>query len=156
MDQSRRIALKGVGMSGALLAGLATGLLQPSKAFALTRNTSAFEAKTVADALQQLEISNPVNTQDISIKAPDIAENGAVVPIDISSNIPGTERIVVLIDKNPFPYTGSFDFTHGAEPYVHMRVKMGESSNVRAIVTANGKHYQAVKEIKVTIGGCGG
>jgi sulfur-oxidizing protein SoxY len=78
------------------------------------------------------------------------------VPIDITSNIPGTTAISVFIEKNPFPYTGTFDFSQGAVPYVHLRVKIGESSPVRVVATAGGKHYTAVKEVKVTIGGCGG
>ncbi|MBX6393712.1 MAG: thiosulfate oxidation carrier protein SoxY, partial [Burkholderiales bacterium] len=106
--------------------------------------------------LNSLGVQKVVPSADIVIKAPDIAENGAVVPIDITSNIPGTERISVLVDKNPFPYVGTFDVSKGALPYVHLRVKMGESSNVRVVVTANGQHYEAVKEVKVTIGGCGG
>ncbi|HLU76316.1 MAG TPA: thiosulfate oxidation carrier protein SoxY [Burkholderiales bacterium] len=156
MNRNRRVALKSAGLSSMLVAGFATGLLRPADALAIEWNQDAFHAKNVADALQKLGAQNPVDSGDITIKAPDIAENGAVVPIDITSDIPGTERITVLIDKNPFPYVGSFDFTKGALPYVHVRVKMGESSNVRVIATANGKHYQAVKEVKVTIGGCGG
>jgi sulfur-oxidizing protein SoxY len=79
-----------------------------------------------------------------------------VVPIDITSNIPGTTSISVFIEKNPFPYTGTFDFSQGAVPYVHLRVKMGESSPVRVVVAAGGKHYTTAQEVKVTIGGCGG
>ena len=156
MDRTRRVALKGAGMSSVLVAGLAAGLLRPSEALAATWNKNAFEAKTVADALKSLEIQTPADSGDITIKAPDIAENGAVVPVDITSNIPGTQSITVLIDKNPFPYVGTFDVSHGAVPYIHVRVKMGESSNVRVVVAANGKYYQTAKEVKVTIGGCGG
>ncbi len=156
MDRSRRIALKGAGMSGVLAAGLATGLLRPTVAHAAAWNKSAFEATTVTDALKSLQLGTPAESGDIAIKAPDIAENGAVVPIDITSKIAGTQSITVLIDKNPFPYVGTFDVSHGALPYVHVRVKMGETSNVRVVVAANGQTYQAAKEIKVTIGGCGG
>lgn len=156
MNRNRRVALKSAGLSSVLVAGFATGLLRPADALAVEWNQDAFQAKSVADALQKLGAQNPADSDDITIKAPDIAENGAVVPIDISSDIPGTESITVLVDKNPFPYVGSFDFSKGSLPYVHVRVKMGESSNVRVIVAANGKHYQAVKEVKVTIGGCGG
>ncbi|MFO7188849.1 MAG: thiosulfate oxidation carrier protein SoxY [Pseudomonadota bacterium] len=156
MDRTRRVALKGAGMSSLLVAGFATGLLRPRDAWAADWNKNAFESKTVSDALNSLGVQKVVPSADIVIKAPDIAENGAVVPIDITSNIPGTERISVLVDKNPFPYVGTFDVSKGALPYVHLRVKMGESSNVRVVVTANGQHYEAVKEVKVTIGGCGG
>jgi sulfur-oxidizing protein SoxY len=95
-------------------------------------------------------------SKDIEIRAPDIAENGAVVPVDITSNIPGTTSISVFIEKNPFPYTGSFDFAAGTMPYVHLRAKLGQSTPVRVVVAANGKYYTAAKEVKVTIGGCGG
>ncbi|MGH8683649.1 MAG: thiosulfate oxidation carrier protein SoxY [Burkholderiales bacterium] len=153
---SRRAALKGVGAGGLLAAAMAAGLLRPSDALA-DWNKSAFEAKTVGDALKSLRVASPTETRDIAIKAPDIAENGAVVPIEIQSNVPGTRSIAVLIDKNPFPYVGSFDVSQGALPFVALRAKMGESSNVRVVVAAaDGKFYTAVKEVKVTIGGCGG
>ena len=106
---------------------------------------------------QEPEVAAPADSKEIAIRAPDIAENGAVVPIEIQSNIPGTKTISVLIEKNPFPYAASFDFSQGALPFIALRVKMGETSNVRAVVaTADGKFYSAAKEVKVTIGGCGG
>ena len=155
-DLSRRAALKSAGASGLLAAAMAAGLLRPSDALA-DWNKGAFEAKTVGDALQSLKVAAPAETKDIAIKAPDIAENGAVVPIEIQSNIPGTRSIAVLIEKNPFPYAGGFDVSQGAMPFVALRVKMGESSNVRVVVAAaDGKFYTAAKEVKVTIGGCGG
>src|SRR5207245_6832229 len=94
--------------------------------------------------------------KDVLIEAPQIAENGAVVPIEITSNVPGTTSIAVLIDKNPFPLVGKFDFTAGALPFVKLNAKMGETSEVRVIAEAGGRHYVATQEIKVTIGGCGG
>jgi len=155
-DLSRRTALKGAGAGTLLAAATAAGLLRPSDALA-DWNKGAFEAKTVSDALKSLKIAAPAETKDIAIKAPDIAENGAVVPIEIQSNIPGTKSIAVLIEKNPFPYVGSFDVSQGAMPFVALRVKIGESSNVRVVVAAaDGRFYTAVKEVKVTIGGCGG
>jgi len=151
---SRRSALK---RTGALAAtALAAGLLRPADALA-DWNKGAFESKTVADALKNLKIGAAADSKDILIRAPDIAENGAVVPVEIQSNIPGTRAIAVLIEKNPFPYVGTFDFAAGTLPFVALRVKMGETSNVRIVVaTADGKFYAAVKEVKVTIGGCGG
>ena len=89
------------------------------------------------------------------MRAPDIAENGAVVPIGIESKIPGTESIALLIEKNPNPLAAAFDIPAGTETMVSMRVKMGETSSVYALVKANGKYYVAKKEIKVTLGGCG-
>ena len=79
-----------------------------------------------------------------------------MVPVEITSNIPGTRSISVLIEKNPFPLAAQFDFMDGALPFVKLNVKMGETSDVRVVAEAGGKHYSASKEIKVTIGGCGG
>jgi sulfur-oxidizing protein SoxY len=155
MDYTRRGVLRGAGTAGALVAAFATGALRPADVFAAW-NKSAFDAKTTADALKALNVTAAADSKDIAIRAPDIAENGAVVPIDITSNIPGTQSISLFVEKNPFPYVGTFDVAKGAEPYVHVRVKIGESSNVRVVVAAAGKYYQAVKEVKVTIGGCGG
>ena len=155
MDDARRTALKAIWSVGALATAVGAGLLNPVRAFAAW-NKGAFEAKSAIDAMKALGVANAEDSKAIEIRAPDIAENGAVVPIDITSNIPGTTAIAVFIEKNPFPYTGSFDFSQGAVPYVHLRVRIGESSPVRAVVTAGGKHYMTAKEVKVTIGGCGG
>jgi sulfur-oxidizing protein SoxY len=155
IEPSRRTALK---RTGALAAtAMAAGLLRPGEALA-DWNKGAFESKTVADALRNLKVASPADSKDIVIRAPDIAENGAVVPIEIQSNIPGTRSIAVLVEKNPFPYAASFDFAQGAGlPFVALRLKMGETSNVRVVVaTADGKFHAAAKEVKVTIGGCGG
>src|SRR5262245_31544029 len=132
IDPFRRTVLK---RTGALVAtALAAGLLRPSDALA-DWNKGAFESKTVADALKNLKVGAPLDTKDIVIRAPDIAENGAVVPIEIQSNLPGTKSLAVLIEKNPFPYAGSFDFAQGAAlPFVALRVKMGETSNIRVVV----------------------
>ena len=156
MDITRRRVIKGAGAAGAALAAFAAGALKPSDALAITWDKSAFEAKSMVDALKALNMSSAAESKDIVIKAPDIAENGAVVPIDITSNIPDTQSISLFIEKNPFPYVGTFDFTKEAVPYVHVRVKVGQSSPVRVVVTAGGKHYQAMRDVKVTIGGCGG
>jgi sulfur-oxidizing protein SoxY len=155
IDSSRRTALKTAGATGALAAAFAAGLLKPGNALAAW-NKGAFEAKSTADALKALGIANAVESNEIQIRAPEIAENGAVVPIDVTSNIPGTTSIAVFVDKNPFPYVGSFDVSQGALPFVHLRVKIGESSPVRVVVAAGGKHFTTMKEVKVTIGGCGG
>jgi len=155
MDDARRTVLKGIWAIGALAGAVGAGLLSPVRAFAAW-NKGAFGAKSTIDAMKTLGVVNAEDSKAIEIRAPEIAENGAVVPIDITSNIPGTTASSVFIEKNPFPYTGSFDFSQGAVPYVHLRVKIGESSPVRVVVTAGGKHYTSAKEVKVTIGGCGG
>jgi sulfur-oxidizing protein SoxY len=139
-----------------MLAAIALGLLRPWAALAASWNKDAFGAKTPADALKGIGASNAQASKDVVIEAPQIAENGAVVPIEITSNVPGTTSIAVLIDKNPSPLISKFDFMEGALPFVKLNVKVGESSDVRAIAQAGGRSYVATKEIKVTIGGCGG
>lgn len=151
MNQLRRTFLK---LSGAALA-LGAGLLKNGLALAATWNKSAFESKTVADALKNLGAASLIESRDIIITAPDIAENGAVVPIAITSRIPNTQSISIIAEKNPFPLSSTFDIMNGAEGYVSTRLKIGETANVRAVIKADGKFYTAAKEIKVTIGGCG-
>ena len=119
-------------------------------------NEQAFGAKTSADALKTLGAGGAAPSNDILIEAPQIAENGAVVPIEVSSKIPGTSAIAVVIEKNPFPLAGRFEFKDGALPYVKVNVKMSETSEVRVVAMAGGKAFVATREIKVTIGGCGG
>ena len=139
-----------------LVAAAALLLLKPFAALAAAWNKDAFGAKTPQDALKGIGASNAASSKDLVIEAPQIAENGAVVPIEISSAIPGTTAIAVIIEKNPFPLAAQFDFQNGALPYVKLNVKMNETSDVRAVAIAAGRQYTATKEIKVTIGGCGG
>ena len=148
MNAVRRLLLQGTGV-------LVVGLLKPLAALAAW-NKEAFGAKSAADALKGIGFSGATPSADVVLEAPEIAENGAVVPIEITSNVPGTRSLAVVIDKNPFPLIAKFDFLEGALPYAKVNVKMGETSDVRVIAEANGKHYQATKNIKVTIGGCGG
>jgi sulfur-oxidizing protein SoxY len=156
MDVLRRILLKGAGAGGALAAALAAGVLKPSAAFAAEWNKAAFDAKDVAGALKGLGSGGATESKDIVIKAPDIAENGAVVPVDVLSNIPNTQSISILVDKNPAPLAAHFDFSNGALPQVAVRLKMGQTSNIEVIARAGGKSFIATKEVKVTVGGCGG
>lgn len=156
MNQLRRLILKGSAGSGALACALAAGLLRPSSAFAADWNKSAFEAKAVTDALKHIAATGATESAEILIKAPDIAENGAVVPIEVTSRIADAESIALLVEKNPFPLLAYVDLTNGAEAYLNTRCKMGQSSVVKVVVRAGGKHYIASREIKVTIGGCGG
>jgi len=137
------------------MAALAAGLVLPLRALAAW-NKEAFQAKTAADALKGLGIAASAESKDVVIEAPQIAENGAVVPVEITSNVPNTRSIAVVIEKNPFPLAAKFDFAGGAAPFVKVNVKLGESSIVRVLAEAGGKFYSASKEIKVTIGGCGG
>jgi len=138
-----------------LVAALVFTLVRPLAALAAW-NKEAFSAKTAGDALKNLGIANPQPSKDLTIEVPEIAENGAVVPIEISSSIPGTTALIVVIDKNPFPLISRFDFKEGAVPFVKLNAKLGETSDVRVLAEAAGKHYVATREVKVTIGGCGG
>src|SRR3954452_7826867 len=115
-----------------LLGALAAWLAKPLSGLAAW-NESAFGAKTPQDALKGIGVANAAPSKDIMIDAPQIAENGAVVPIEITSNIPGTTSLAVVIDHNPFPLVAKFDFLEGAQPYVKLNVKMGETSELRAI-----------------------
>ena len=153
---SRRALLKGAGAAGTLTVALAAGLLKPGAVFAAGWNKALFETKDLANVLQSSGSTGAAESSQIVVKAPDIAENGAVVPVEIISSIPGTERIIILAEKNGFPLVADFGLSNGAIGYVSTRIKMGATSNVRAIVTAHGKTHTAAKEVKVTIGGCGG
>jgi sulfur-oxidizing protein SoxY len=139
----------------ALVAALVFGIVKPLAALAAW-NKEAFGAKTPGDALKTLGIANATPSKDVSIDAPQIAENGAVVPIEITSAIPGTTALIVIADNNPFPLIARFDFKEGALAFVKVNVKMGETSDVRVLAEAGGRYYSATKEVKVTIGGCGG
>jgi sulfur-oxidizing protein SoxY len=139
-----------------LLGALALAVLKPWTALAAAWNKDAFGAKTLQDALKGIGAAEPAPSKDLVIDAPQIAENGAVVPVEIASNIPGTTAIAVVIENNPFPLAAKFDFMEGALPFVKLNVKMGETSDIRAVAWAGGKQFTATREIKVTIGGCGG
>jgi sulfur-oxidizing protein SoxY len=152
MNATRRTFLEFAAAAGTLAA---TGLAWTREAWGQAWNKAGFESKAVADVLKSLGAGNAADSKDIAITAPDIAENGAVVPVAVTSRIPGTESISIIAEKNPFPLAASFDVANGGEPYVSTRIKMGETSNVRAVVKAGGRFYTAIKEVKVTIGGCG-
>ena len=156
MDQKRRAVLKtgaGLGTLGALVA---VGLISPGAALAQDWKV-AFETHSLQDTIKALGgATSAAESKDITITAPDIAENGAVVPIAVASAIPKTESISILVEKNPNLLAASFMFPAGTDPSVGTRVKMGQTSNVLALVKADGKFFLASKEIKVTLGGCGG
>jgi sulfur-oxidizing protein SoxY len=145
-----------MGAGSALAAMLVTGLMRPIQALAAEWNKAAFEAKSVADAMKSIGTSAAAESKDIVLTAPSIAENGAVVPISVVSNIPNTTNISIFVDKNPFPLAGSFEFANGALPEVSVRLKFSDTSSVRAVVMAGGKAYTTQKDVKVTAGGCGG
>ena len=156
MNDLRRKFLKRAGAGWVATVASTMVLFGPLKAFAADWNKAAFDAKSSDELLKVLGYGTATESKDILIKAPEIAENGAVVPIEITSKIPGTQSITLLVDKNPSPMVGEFSIAGGAEPYVSTRIKMGESSPVRVFVKAGGQLYKAARVVKVTIGGCGG
>jgi sulfur-oxidizing protein SoxY len=119
-------------------------------------NKAAFEAKNLAEMMKALGGGNAAESADITITAPDIAENGAVVPVGVTSKVPGTQAVYILVDKNPNVLAASFNIPQGTEANVATRLKMGQTSDVLALVKANDKYFVAKKEVKVTLGGCGG
>jgi sulfur-oxidizing protein SoxY len=157
MDKRRRDALKAGGGLSLYALVAAAGWLKPGEAAAADWNKAAFEAKSMDEAYKVVAGSPPATSKDIAfVSTPDIAENGAVVPIGITSNIPKTEQIAILVEKNPNMLAAVFDIPAGTEPAITTRVKMGQTSNVYALVKADGKYFVASKEVKVTLGGCGG
>jgi sulfur-oxidizing protein SoxY len=120
-------------------------------------NKAAFDAKSLADLMKALGASAPVESKDVTLTAPDIAENGAVVPLGASTTVAGVKTLLMLVEKNPNTLAASFEVTDAIEANVSTRVKMGQSSDVYAVaITADGKAFFAKKEVKVTLGGCGG
>ena len=150
--QTRRQTLKQSAIAASLLAG--TGLF-PQYAFAY--NKAAFDAKSLADVMKALGGSAPTQSSDVTVGGPDIAENGAVVPLTASSTIAGLKHLLILVEKNPSALVAQFNVTESVEPNFATRAKMGQTSDVYAIaVTNDGKAFFAKKEVKVTLGGCGG
>ena len=151
--QTRREILK----RSAAVAGLMGSLGLLPQAAQAAWQAQAFEAKTMADLAKALGVSTPVESKDVSITGPDIAENGAVVPVGCASTLPGVKRLLILVEKNPSMLCAMFDVTDAVEANFSTRVKMGQSSQVMAVaVMGDGKVLFAQKEIKVTLGGCGG
>ena len=154
MRRNRRDFIK---LSGVYAAMAAAGLLSAEEGFAQQQaRNKAFEAKSLDETVKLLGGTTAVQSGEISITAPDIAENGAVVPIGVTSKIPNTQNIYILVDKNLNSLSAGFGIPPGTEPNVATRVKMAQTSNVHAVVKADNKFYVATKEVKVTLGGCGG
>ena len=155
MNSGRRKALKGTAGMAVMGLAMAAGLFKPGSAWAQW-NKAAFDTKSLNDAVKALGGASATESKEITITSPDIAENGAVVPFTIASKLPNTEAVALLVEKNPNILAASFNIPDGTEPWVNTRVKMGQTSNVIALVKADGKYYYASKEVKVTLGGCGG
>lgn len=149
----RRDFLSHAARLAALLAG--AGLMPRLASAHWTQ--AAFEAKSLADATKALGGAALAESAEVTITGPDIAENGAVVPVGIATTLAGVKRMAILVEKNPNALAAVFDVTDAVEPAFNTRVKMGQSSNVYAVaLMADGRVLHASKEIKVTLGGCGG
>jgi len=156
MTIKRRTLMKGTLAGSAIGVAVGAGLLTPRAVLAAWPQ-KAFESKSTADALKAVYGSaEAASSGDITVKAPDIAENGAVVPITVSTTLGDLKSISIIAEKNPVPLIATYDMGPTAEGYISMRIKMGKTSDVMAVVNSGGKLFEARKEVKVTIGGCGG
>lgn len=156
MNTKRRVFLKGSLAAGTVGVAVGAGLLAPQSVLAAWPE-AAFKAKSMDEALTAaMGAASNTASDAIKIKAPDIAENGAVVPVSVSSTIAGAESIALLAEGNASPLVATFEMGEGAQADVSTRIKMGKTSDVIAIVKAGGKLHSARKSVKVTIGGCGG
>ena len=158
MSMNRREALQAGGAYGVLGLFVAAGVITPEEARAQQAewNKAAFETKDVNGTAKALGGDVPVASDKITVTGPDIAENGAVVPVGATTTLANATMIALLVEKNPNALAAMFNLSPEAEPFVTTRVKMGQSSDVYALVKADGKLHMAKKEIKVTLGGCGG
>jgi sulfur-oxidizing protein SoxY len=151
MTTTRRDAIK---TTGAFATLVSLGIITQSQAHAAVTRES-FAVKTVEDALKAIG-GTPASSDQVTVVSPDIAENGAVVPVGAISKLPSTTEIYLIVEKNPNPLSAAFMIPAGTSADVQTRLKMGQSTNVIAVVKADGKLYSATKETKVTLGGCGG
>jgi sulfur-oxidizing protein SoxY len=153
-DAKRRILLKGSLAAGAVGFAIGSGLMTPGMVLAAWPE-AAFNAQSVDAALTGLLGTAAHEASDkIDLKAPDIAENGAVVPVTVESTLEGVSSISLVATGNMMPLLASFELGAGAVPFVSTRVKMGKTANLVALVKAGDKIYSASKEVKVTVGGC--
>ncbi len=152
MSMNRRSVVKAIAAGGALVGA---SVLMPRIAMAAW-STKAFDAEDQATAMKELLGGSAEASAEVTLKAPDIAENGAVVPVTVRSSMSGIESMSIFVENNPTPLVAEFMIPAGTDADVSTRLRMGKTSKVTAVVKANGKLYSASKEVKVTIGGCGG
>ena len=155
LDADRRAALRAGGWLGLAGALVALGLLQPSAALA-DWSRAGFDAKSVGDALNAAGLGAAAESTQVQLEAPEIAENGAVVPIRVTAGLPRVDRVAILVEKNPTILSSIFQLPEGTEPMIVTRVKMAETCRIIVAVRSAQKVYLASKEVKVTLGGCGG
>jgi sulfur-oxidizing protein SoxY len=150
MQDRREVLRQSLAVAGLLGA---TGLF-PQYAHAFTR--SAFDAKSVGEAVRAYGASAPAESRDVTLTAPEIAENGAVVSFVIASTLPAVKHLLLLVERNPNTLVAKFDVSDAVEANFSLRAKMAETSNVFAVaITADNKAWFTKKEVKVTLGGCG-
>lgn len=155
-SMKRRVLLRGTLTAGTLGVAVGAGLLRPVQVLAAWPK-SAFEAKSIEAALTASEGTAETSASEkITVKAPDIAENGAVVPITVSTDLPDVESIAILASENNSPLVARFELMPSSKGYVSTRIKMAKTSDVVAVVKSGGNLHSASKSVKVTIGGCGG
>ena len=136
------------------MASTATALLLPLRAVAAIWNKAAFDAIKLDEAAKNLAINSEISSKDIEIIAPDRAENGAIVQLEVTSRIPNTEAIAVFVEKNPTALIGNFMFSNGAMPQIVIRIKMAETSDIKIIVKAGNQYYTSAKNVIVLESGC--
>lgn len=153
VNLERRKALRTGGGLGLLALLGSIGLIRPGDARAWER-TSAFAAKTMGEALDALGVAIPEDSAAILMTAPEVAANGAVVPVTVESSLPRTEQIAILVDRNPTMLACRFAIPEGTEGYISTRIKMAQTANVIALVKADGKFYRVSRTVEVTAGGC--
>jgi sulfur-oxidizing protein SoxY len=154
---TRRLILKGAGLVA--LVGLGNLPFSVAPALAAANDKwpeAAFTQKSEADAIKSLYGKTAEPSDKVKLDAPEIAENGAVVPISVATTLSDVTSISILVAENPNALAASYTIPPGTLPSVANRLKMAKTSNVTAIVEAGGKLYSATKEVKVTVGGCGG
>jgi sulfur-oxidizing protein SoxY len=154
---TRRLILKGAGAVALVGLGNTDFVFAPALAAANDKYPEeAFKQKADADAIKALYGKTAEPSDKVKLDAPEIAENGAVVPVSVSSSLPDVASISIFVSENPNALAASYKIPAGTLPNVANRLKMAKTTNVIAIVEAGGKLYSTSKEIKVTVGGCGG
>jgi sulfur-oxidizing protein SoxY len=156
MNRNRRVILQHSGLAGAVGLAWTTGLISWKAAFAAESSQAIYDSHSLSEVLRFLGAEGALESREIIVKAPEVAGNGAVVPIDIISNLPHTESIALIVEKNDYPMIADFALMYGAMGFVSVRIRMAESSNVVVLVRADGRLYSRTKLVKVTLGGCGG
>jgi sulfur-oxidizing protein SoxY len=156
MQTDRRHFLKRTGDAGLLALLVGAGFIPAGDVAAADWDAAAFGARDFRTLLKMLGAEGAVASAALSIAAPEISENGAVVPIGVSAGLPGLQSIAVLVEKNPGPLAAIFQIPEGTLGELQLRVKMAESSNVMVLARAGGRYYSVTKPIRVTLGGCGG